>query len=237
VVEGAEELKRSIKIAFKLVDERFLLLMNLEVLEHDEKRIKVILKGIHRSYANAIRRFAISEVPTMAIDEVVILENSSAMYDELIAHRLGLIPLKTDLTRYVLPEDCDCKSALGCPKCRVLLVLDAEAIDKTRVVYSGDLKSEDELVKPISNSIPILKLTPKQVIKLEAYARLGRGKEHAKWQPTTVSVLKPISEEEDTHMLYIESSGSLPASEILAKAVEILHKKILNFTEKSKSVK
>jgi DNA-directed RNA polymerase subunit D len=173
----------------------------------------------------------------MAIDEVVIIENSSIMYDELIAHRLGMIPLKTDLTRYVLPEECDCKSALGCPRCRVLLVLDAEATDKTRVVYSGDLKSEDEFVKPISNSIPIVKLAPRQVIKLEAYARLGKGKEHAKWQPTTVSVLKPISEEEDNYMLYIESSGSLPASEILTKAVEILNKKLLEFTEKSKDVK
>ncbi len=212
-------------------------MVKIQVLEQDETKIKVVIKGIHRSYANAIRRFAISEVPTMAIDEVVIIENSSIMYDELLAHRLGLIPLKTDLERYVLPEECDCKSPLGCPRCRVLLVLDAEAVDKTKVVYSGDLKSEDKFVKPISNSIPIVKLAPRQVIKLEAYARLGKGKEHAKWQPTTVSVLKPISEEEDTHMLYIESSGSLPASEILTKAVEILHKKLLDFLEKSKSVK
>ena len=220
-----------------MVDKRLLILMNLEVLERDEKKIRVIIKGIHRSYVNAVRRFAISEVPTMAIDEVVILENSSAMYDELIAHRLGLIPLKTDLTRYVLPEECDCGSPLGCPKCRVLLVLDAGAIDKTKVVYSGDLVSEDEFVKPISNSIPIVKLAPKQAIKLEAYARLGKGKEHAKWQPTTASVLKPISEDEDTYMLYIESSGSLPASEILTKAVEILNKKLSEFAEKSKGVK
>lgn len=239
VEEEVEELKRlNLKIAFKnMVDGRYLILMNLEVLEHDETKIRVIIKGIHRSYVNAIRRFAISEVPTMAVDDIVILENSSAVYDELIAHRLGLIPLKTDLTRYVLPEECDCKSPLGCPKCRVLLVLDAEAIDKTRVVYSGELVSEDEFVKPISNSIPIVKLAPKQAIKLEAYARLGKGKEHAKWQPTTVSVLKPISEEEDNYMLYIESSGSLPAKEILTKAVEILNKKLLEFAEKSKSVK
>lgn len=212
-------------------------MVEIQVLEQDETKIKVIIKGIHRSYVNAIRRFAISEVPTMAIDEVVIIENSSIMYDELLAHRLGLIPLKTDLTRYVLPEECECKSALGCPKCRVLIVLDAEATDKTKVVYSGDLRSEDNFVKPISNSIPIVKLAPRQVIKLEAYARLGKGKEHAKWQPTTVSVLKPISEEEDAHMLYIESSGSLPAREILIKAVEILHKKLLDFSEKAKSVK
>ncbi|MCP8304673.1 MAG: DNA-directed RNA polymerase subunit D [archaeon] len=211
--------------------------MKLQILEHDEKKIKVIFKDIHRSYVNAIRRFAICEVPTMAIDEVVVLENSSVMYDELIAHRLGLIPLKTDLTRYFLPEECDCKSALGCPKCRVLLVLDVEAGNRTRVVYSGDLRSEDEFVKPVSDSIPIVKLAPKQAIKLEAYARLGKGKEHAKWQPATVSVLTPVSEEEDTYILYIESLGSLSSSEILTKATEILYKKLVEFAEKSKSVK
>lgn len=212
-------------------------MVKLQILEHDEKKIKVIFKDIHRSYVNAIRRFAICEVPTMAIDEVVVLENSSVMYDELIAHRLGLIPLKTDLTRYFLPEECDCKSALGCPKCRVLLVLDVEAGNRTRVVYSGDLRSEDEFVKPVSDSIPIVKLAPKQAIKLEAYARLGKGKEHAKWQPATVSVLTPVSEEEDTYILYIESLGSLSSSEILTKATEILYKKLVEFAEKSKSVK
>lgn len=211
-------------------------MVKLQILEQDEKKIKVIFKDIHRSYVNAIRRFAICEVPTIAIDEVVVLENSSVMYDELIAHRLGLIPLKTDLTRYSLPEECDCKSALGCTKCRVLLVLDVEAGNRTRVVYSGDLRSEDDFVKPTSDSIPIVKLAPKQAIKLEAYARLGKGKEHAKWQPATVSVLTPVSEEEDTYMLYIESLGSLPSSEILSKATEILYKKLLEFAEKSKSV-
>ena len=64
-----------------------------------------------RQYVNAIRRISINEVPTLAIDDVVILENSSVMHDgKTLAHRLGLIPLRTDLDRFVLPHDCDCKS-------------------------------------------------------------------------------------------------------------------------------
>jgi len=90
----------------------------IDVLESQPSKIRLRLKGVDRAYANAIRRIAISQVPTMAIDDVVILENSSVMFDELVAHRLGLIPLKTDLGRYNLPEDCDCKSELGCSKCR-----------------------------------------------------------------------------------------------------------------------
>ncbi len=194
-------------------------------MEDAEDRVSLQLDGVDRSYANAVRRFCLSEVPSMAIDDVVILENSSVLYDEILAHRLGMVPLKTDLERYILPEKCDCGTPLGCQKCRVLLVLDASAHEKTRTVYSGDLVSEDREISPISASIPIVKLAPGQTVKLEAYARLGRGKEHAKWQPATVSVLLD-GKNEDSFVLKVESSGVLRPKEIVTKAVEILEEKL-----------
>ncbi len=203
-------------------------MVSIDVIESEPARIRLRLKGIDRAYANAIRRIAISQVPTMAIDDVVILENSSVMFDELVAHRLGLIPLKTDLSRFNLPEECDCKSALGCQKCRVLLVLDAEATDKVRTVNSADLVSEDPETKPISDAIPIVKLAPGQKIKLEAYARLGKGSEHAKWQPTSASVLIETGKP-DEFELYIESVGSIPAPEIFNRAIEKLQKSLGEF--------
>jgi len=210
-------------------------LVKIEVVEQTENDLKVHLQGVSRSYANAIRRFALSEVPCMAIDDIVVIENSSVMYDELLAHRLGLIPLKTDLKRYVTPDRCDCNTPLGCPKCRVLLVLDAEAKDRRLDVTSGDLRSEDESVRPISPDISIVTLAPGQKVKLEAYARLGRGREHAKWQPASVSVLKPASDKDtgDDYILHIESVGSLTASEIFREAVKILYEKLEEFSEKA----
>ena len=166
----------------------------------------------------------------MAIDDVVILENSSVMFDELLAHRLGLIPLKTDLDRFNLPEDCDCKSTLGCPKCRVLLVLDVEANDKIKTVSSLDLVSEDPETKAISDSIPIVKLAPGQKVKLEAYARLGKGSDHAKWQATSASVLIETGKPDEFELL-IESVGSIPASEIFTRAIEKLQKSLADFAE------
>src|SRR5580700_6978532 len=177
----------------------------VKVLEESDEKISLQIEGIDRSYANAIRRFCISEVPAMAIDDIVILENSSVLYDEILAHRLGMIPLRTDLERYVLPEKCDCGNPLGCQKCRVLLVLDAAAHDKPRTVMSGDLVSEDRDIKPVSSTIPL--------VKLAAYARLGRAKEHAKWQPATTSVLLE-GKGEGSYILKVESSGSMPAKEI-----------------------
>ena len=204
-------------------------MVTIDVIESQPSRIRLRMKGVERAYANAIRRIAISQVPTMAIDDVVILENSSVMFDELVAHRLGLIPLKTDLNRYNLPEDCDCKSALGCPKCRVLLVLDAEAADKVRTVNSGDLVSEDPETKPISDLIPIVKLAHGQKVKLGAYARLGKGSEHAKWQATCASVLSETGKP-DEYELYIESVGSIPAAEIFVRSIEKLQKSLQEFS-------
>lgn len=203
-------------------------MVSIDVIESNPSRIRLRLKGVDRAYANAIRRIAISQVPTMAIDDVVILENSSVMFDELVAHRLGLIPLKTDLNKYNLPEECDCKNPLGCQKCRVLLVLDAEANDKVRAVNSSDLVSEDPETKPIAENVPIVKLAPGQKIKLEAYARLGKGSEHAKWQPTSASVLIETGKP-DEFELFIESVGSLPAPEIFVRAIEKLQKNLTEF--------
>jgi DNA-directed RNA polymerase subunit D len=202
---------------------------SVELLEKVDERISVKFKNVPREYVNALRRLAISEVPTLAIDDVVMIDNSSVVHDEAVAHRLGMIPLRTDLKRFVMPHNCDCKSTLGCSKCRVLLVLDSEATDRTRIVTSGELKSEDEEVKPVSNEIPILTLAPGQKVKFEAYARLGNGKSHAKWQPTSSAVVKD-GENENESVLVIETNLALRPDEVILAAADMLNAKIRNFS-------
>ncbi|MBI3859931.1 MAG: DNA-directed RNA polymerase subunit D [Thaumarchaeota archaeon] len=197
----------------------------MKVLEDTGNYVSLQLDGVDRSYANAVRRFCLSEVPSMAIDDVVILENSSVLYDEILAHRLGMVPIRTDLERYILPEACDCGSPLGCHKCRVLFVLDAKGKDKVSTVHSGDLVSEDREIRPVSEAIPLVKLAQGQSVKLEAYARLGRGKEHAKWQPSSVSVLTD-GKSEGSFILSVESAGGLPAKKIVLKAIQLLEEKL-----------
>ena len=164
--------------------------MEIEVLEKGDKNIRLIVREVDVPLMNALRRIVISEVPCMAIDEVVIIENSSILQDETIAHRLGLIPLKTDLDGYNLPEECPCKSEFGCNLCRVTLTLDAEAKEGTRTVYSGELISENPEIVPVTNKIPVIKLAKEQRLRLEAYVRLGKGKSHAKWQPVSMCTYK-----------------------------------------------
>jgi DNA-directed RNA polymerase subunit D len=206
------------------------LTVSAEILERTNERVVIKFNDISRQYINAIRRIAISEVPTLGIDDVVILENSSVMHDEAVAHRLGLIPLRTGLDRFVMPQDCDCKSTLGCSKCRVLLVLDSEAMEKTKIVTSGELLSEDELVKPVSKDIPIVVLAPGQKLKFEAYARLGVGKDHAKWQPTSAAIVKDGMHDSES-ILIIETNGALTAEETVDAAMEKLSTKIKEFSQ------
>lgn len=209
---------------------------SIDILQKEDERIIIRFSNVPRQYVNAIRRLSISEIPTLAIDDVVILENSSVMHDEAIAHRLGLIPLRTDLDRFVMPHDCDCKSTLGCSKCRVLLVLDSEATEKTKVVTSGELLSEDELVKPVSKDIPIIVLAPSQKLKFEAYARLGVGKDHAKWQPTSAAIVKDGKDENES-ILDIETNGALTAEEVVMAAIEKINSKTKNFNHTIQSLK
>jgi DNA-directed RNA polymerase subunit D len=164
--------------------------VEIDILEKDDTHLRFLVQGVDIPYMNALRRLSLSEVPCMAVDDVVILENSSVLHDEIIAHRLGFVPLKTDLDSYNLPEECPCKSEFGCNLCRVTLAIDVEAKDGPRTVYSGDLTSENPTIKPVSDKIPILKLAKNQRIKLEAYARLGKGRAHAKWQPVSMCTYK-----------------------------------------------
>lgn len=164
--------------------------MEIKVADKNELSARLIIEGVDTAFMNSLRRIIISEVPAMAIDEVVVIENSSMLHDEILAHRLGLIPLRTDLDSYNLPEECSCKSELGCNLCRVSLTIDIEAKDSIRTVYSGDLTSENPNIGPVSEKISIVKLAPNQRLRLEAYARLGKGQKHAKWQPVSVCAYK-----------------------------------------------
>lgn len=208
-------------------------MVSVKLLEEDEKSVKVLLSGIPLAVANAIRRFTINEVPTMAIEEVLIIENSSSMPNDVLAHRLSLIPFISDIDHYYPPEECPCGSKLGCEQCAVRYILRAEAKDEPITVYSGDMVPEDPntKVKPVSPKIPIVKLAPGQRIEMELYVRVGRGKQHAKWQAAISSLYEPEGGGDGERVLYVESIGFLPPKRILIEAAKALEKKVSEFEE------
>lgn len=191
----------------------------IQVLTSDEKKISIKLKGVTLQYANALRRICLNGVPIYAIDTVDIIENSSVLADEGITHRLGLIPLKTDLSR---SDESDS---------RIMLTLDSGDDTETgRIVTSAELSSDDTVVKPSSDQIPIIHLAPGQKLKFEAYARLGRGTEHAKWNSSNIAVLLD-TKKEDEHILTVETTGALKPREIILGGINELAQRLEEFKE------
>ncbi|MCA9828045.1 MAG: DNA-directed RNA polymerase subunit D [Nitrosopumilus sp.] len=205
-------------------------LSSLEVISKDNHKISIKLKGVPLQYANALRRVCLNGVPVFAIDTVDIVENSSVLPDEGLAHRLGLIPLKTDLTRFNEPSKCECQSETGCSNCKVMLVLDSGDSDVTRTILSNEMSSEDDTIKPVSEKIPIVQLAPGQRIKVECYARLGRGTEHAKWNASNISTLID-TDNEDEKILTIESTGALNPEQIIISGVDEVNNRLDQFKE------
>ena len=205
-------------------------LSSLKIISKDNQKITIKLKGVPLQYANALRRVCLNGVPIFAIDTVDIIENSSVLPDEGLAHRLGLIPLKTDLSRFNEPLKCDCKSETGCTNCRVMLVLDSGDSDVTRTILSNELSSEDESIKPVSDKIPIVQLAPGQKIKAECYARLGRGTEHAKWNSANISTIIN-TDKDDEKILTVESTGALNPEQIILAGVDEVSNKLGQFKE------
>ena len=192
--------------------------MALDIISQNEERVSVKLKGIPLQYANALRRICLNGIPIYAVDTVDILSNTSVLADEGIAHRLGLIPIKTELSAVQQDNKSD----------NIMLTLDSGIASETRTVLSGELKSQDSIVKPISDNIPIVTLAPGQSLKFEAHARLGRGTEHAKWNSANVSTLTE-SDNANERILTVETTGALEPQHIVLSSVEELSKRLDEF--------
>lgn len=132
------------------------------------------------SYLNTLRRLMMNEVPTMAIETVQFAKNNSILYDEVVAHRLGLIPITTDLKGYSIKEK---HGEPGNPATEATFTLKVAKAKDGHVVTAAELQSSDPKIQPVFSATPIVKLIEGQDLEFTATAELGIGKEHTKWSP------------------------------------------------------
>jgi len=135
-------------------------------IERGERRSRFLIRGVTPAFANGVRRAMVADVPTFSVDTVRMIENSSVMFDEQIAHRLGLVPLTTPVGEFEIGDE-------------VTLAIDVDGPD---TAYSGDMESADGMVKPADDDIPIIQLKDDQRLEAEADAVLDYGRDHAKHQ-------------------------------------------------------
>tara|TARA_Y100000034_G_C6779767_1_gene348420 strand:- start:77 stop:859 length:783 start_codon:yes stop_codon:yes gene_type:complete len=147
--------------------------------ERKNNKLTFLINGSDEAFTNGIRRLIIEEVPTLAVEDVEIKANNSALYDEMMALRLGLIPIKTDLKSYRLPkneEEIIEKSA----RCTLQLKLKSS---KKGYLYAEETQSADPKCTFVYPKMPITKILSKQKIDVTMTAVMGQGKEHIKWAP------------------------------------------------------
>lgn len=154
------------------------------------------LNEVDSSFANALRRVMLAEVPTLGIEAVTIRQNTSVLPDEMIAHRMGLVPLFSQKARRLnFPQDCGCGGG-GCPDCQITGSLRAECPphQHSMQVFIGDsLHLDDDEVYPVSaeeHGIWLVTLGRSQVLDLSVVIRKNIAKTHAKFMPVATVAMR-----------------------------------------------
>jgi DNA-directed RNA polymerase subunit D len=180
-------------------------------------RMSLKISGAEIALLNAVRRYAMSRVPIMAINGISMYENTSSMFDEYLSHRVGLLPI---VTPKGLKEDVEVKFSLD--------------ESGPKVVYSGDFKCQDAEVKMAKEKIPIMTLFEDQHLRLEGSAVLGRGVRHAKFQAGLVS----YGEDEKGDVLFkAESFFQMGPKEMLVRGCRELEKDLSDLGKAVKKAK
>ncbi len=183
----------------------------VEVITLNERTISLLIEGYPLALVNGLRRTVLSDVPTMAVDFAYFYDNSTGIADEIIAHRLGLLVLSSAeaLEKYKSPEECREANEKD-SECFVEIFLDKELNPEAEsgiYITAKDLSFSDPSVKPVYPETPLIYLAPGQRIYMVAYARLGRGREHGKWMPASVSIVQ--------YMPVVEYDGSRVSKDCL----------------------
>ncbi len=174
---------------------------------------------LHYCLANALRRIMMSEIPTLAIDQVIIYDNTTNLPNEMVTHRLGLIPLVyDDSTPHNLMED-------------VEFMVDITCSGGIRNVISQDLVSNDKTRCSLLKDVILTKLFPGQALKLKATINSGIGSDHAKWSPVSGVSFCPDTKVKNKFHFVVESNGTLTPRKIVQTAFEILKKRAANLPE------
>lgn len=192
--------------------------MKIESLDEDNKAFRFVLKDATNSYANALRRAATNHVKCFAIDTITFYENSSAIFDEYIAHRIGLIPIRTPGTGYSDEDE-------------ILFTLEAEG---PKTVYSKELEGKDKEVKVANDNIPIIKLAEGQKLRIDCKAIMGSGSKHAKFQPGLITYEQS---DDNTFNFYVETFGQMPPKEIINKAFSAIKDELKDIGKEVKKIK
>ena len=179
--------------------------MEIKQIKKGDRKTKFTIKGVNPAFVNGIRRAIQVSVKSFAVDSINIYENTSVMFNEMLAHRMGMLPIQTDPKTYKNKD-------------KVTLMVEKEG---PCTVYSKDIRSTDPKIEVVDKKIPIVKLGKGQKLKVEMEAIVDSGKNHTKWLPGILS----YNYEKDTFNVNLESFGGMEPKEILIQAAQEIKEK------------
>ncbi|XP_075002838.1 DNA-directed RNA polymerases I and III subunit RPAC1 isoform X4 [Calonectris borealis] len=189
---------------------RFEEAFRVDVIREEEGSLEFDMVGIDAAIANAFRRILLAEVPTMAVEKVFVYNNTSIVQDEILAHRLGLIPIRADPRLFEYRNQVYSKHMTWVP-----------LGNQTDLFPDADFR-------PVHDDILIALLRPGQEIDVLMHCVKGIGKDHAKFSPVAtasyrllpdITLLQPIEDEAAEMLQKCFSPGVIEIQNIKGKKV------------------
>ena len=224
-------------------------------IDDDENELRCKIHRCNLSVANGLRRVLISEVPTLAIDLVDMMENTGVLHDEFMAHRVGLLPIDSnDLSEFKSVHECD--SEYLCDDCSVYFVCNVTNNTTHNItVTSADFVSQNPKYQLVFNmhdgkELTVTKLAPTQTINFTGIATKDIGSEHIKWSPVTscICTYNPdpnaskitqfLQSSEPTEFDFtLETSVAIKPKNALKNGLDILIDKLIKFDKSLEHIK
>ena len=175
-----------------------------------ESEMCLEIGNVDTYFVNALRRILLAEIPTMAAETLRVVKNTTIVQDEMIAHRLGLIPLRAT-------EDALMSTDVG-----MSLSFECQE-DEPVSVYAKDLELSDG-IEVACGDILLAKMTRGQELVIEVDCRKGTGREHCKWSPVCHAGFRP-TDKARTYIFNIETVGSMTPDDAFLASLKILEEK------------
>lgn len=206
--------------------------MDIEITNETDEQIEFELHDSTPAFANALRRTMIGNVPTLAIEEVRITKNNTGLFDEIIAHRLGLVPWEFDHEKYEYDPEAfeadedDDEETEDDIRNTVHMALTANG---EGTITAGDISVSAEDVAAANPDMMVARLQEDGHLEFEATAKVGLGKHHAKWQAANAAY--SYDDGEDTFHFTVETTSGLSPRTVVSQAVARLQDELTDFEE------
>jgi len=200
--------------------------IDIKIETNDSNYCEILIRNISLRQISKLRKILISQIQTMAIEFIEVEQNSSALPDETIIHRLCLLPIHCiNIENFVHMNDCECEDEAGCNKCSIPFLLNVTGKGKNKYMVTSDhIEFSQKSLEIVASRIPIFFLRNGESVIIRGKVQKCTGSVHFKWSPVTNAVVF-YQVKDHSYRLSFEGIGQLKNEIIIKKAIDMLNNK------------